>query len=450
MQLFFILLDPSALGRLDYTTMSQQALMECLIAHFNEDTLQHFRDENKNFRDVSDWYGVECNSEGDVFKIHWDNFGQKKMGGSIDLQWLPPTVQEISIQSFSFGQPLLLAFGLHVLPRSLRNLHVHSRQTPTSHRMVISGSFSDLPESIEKVHMVSCIFSMPLCLIGIPKSVQQINIVLHEFGHLDLRCDSLGLTKILITQGAKQGTVSFIDSPPALVTLKLRENKLIGSLSFLGLSPCLDTLSLEDNFFHGVIVFENIPISLQLLRLDYAKFEKMGFNAPLPEGLKHLYASMSATSGTINFLHFAEATETIWVNENQLSGSVRFDHLVNIVHLNASKNLLEGSLDLRSLSNKLDLLNLSRNRLTGTVDFSALPPELSRLHLQNNRLSGSFVIASLPPKLHTLDLANNDFVMEALVVAIGAKLPQIDLRGNRVQMVANTRGKKLQARKVKL
>ena len=449
MPMLFTLVDPSALGRLDYLSMSQQALMECLVAQINETSLRNFLDENKNFKDIDEWTGVKCNDEGDVVKIDWVNEGHYAVNGSIDFQWIPPKVQNLKLRSYTPAQPLTGSLDIHMLPRSLQTFHINIFHIHPTEKIAIRGSFSDLPESMKVFNNSGCIVQMPLCLIGIPKRLKDIYISGHDFGDINLRCGSAALTGLILTKGNKQGTISFLESPPSLLTLDLKENKLVGSVSLQGLPDCLERISLSDNNFQGSIVFENVPPSLQFINMHNTKFEKMIFNTALPNSLKLFYAKNSGTSGTIDFRHFSKETETILISENQLSGSVQIDHLVKAHRISASENRLEGSVDLRNLPNQLHALNLSANQLTGTVDLRALSPLLRELYLQNNNLTGSFFIESLPPNLLVVNLANNQFEMEVLVVPVGAKnLPTIDIKGNGVKKVTNAQGRKLRPKTI--
>ena len=222
---------------------------------------------------------------------------------------------------------------------------------------------------------------MPLCLTGIPQGLQEIDINPHAFGNIDLRCDSPGVTSLTITHGSKQGTTSFIGSAPSLENLNLRSNKPVGSISFQGLGPCLNNLSIGDNDFHGMIVFETLPPSIRFISVPNTKFETIVFSAALPAILEYVSASRSGKSGTIDLRHFAQTTQTVLISENQLHGSVCIDHLVNLQSLGAGKNLFEGSIDSRNLSDKLNFLDLGGNKMAGTVDLLALPHNLQSLNL---------------------------------------------------------------------
>ena len=452
MNVFFTLVDPSTLGRMDYFSMSQQVLMECLVANFDAGSLQNFRDKSKDFKDVSEWVGVKCNGEGDVVRIDWYNTGSLGIGGSVDFRWIPPTVEFLRIVAWSSGKPLAGSLDLRALPGDLKQLRFESCEGSSSISFEVNGGFGDIPQSLEGLEIAGCVWDTEFCLTNIPNMLQGINITHHKFGTIDLRCDSAALKDLSIRDGIHEGTISFLGSPPSLRDLNLEKNELIGSLSFQGLAPSLESLLLGANCFHGIIALEDLPYSLVAFTIGQfgVKFERIILNTPLPEGVKHFRAFSTADAGTIDFRCFPQAIETIWVYENQISGSVRIAHLVNMRELTAGKNLLEGSIEFRNLPDNLRVLDLRENKLTGTVDLSALPQWLGALYLQNNGLSGSFVIESLPLSLHTLDLSNNQFEMEALVVPIGAKLPNIDLRGNGVEKVTNIKGIKLLAEEVML
>ena len=456
MNILCTLADSSELGRLDYLSMGQQALMECLVAHCDEKSLRIFRDKKNYFKDISEWHGVICNSEGDVIGIHWTNSARRGLTGSLSFQWLPPTVQEISIEIRALGalNPLRGSLDFHAIPKCLRRLNIHSLQS-SANTFEISGRFGDLPRSIEVLDVSGCLWNMAFCVTNIPNMLHSISIHDHAFGNLDLRCTSTALQNLSITGGTKQGTISFLGSPPSLTALNVRRNALVGSLSFRGLAPCLRSLLLDSNAFSGIIVFEDLPCSLEIFsiaQLYNAKCERIIFKAPLPGGLRRFAAHSIADAGTVDFLHFSKKTETINISQNQISGSVRIAHLISLEELNAANNLLEGSVEFKNLPEKLREIDLSSNTLAGTVDLSTLPKELRKLYLQKNNMSGSFVIGPLPTNLHTLNLSDNQFEMETLVVPVGAKLPRIDLRGSGVKKVMNTKGRttKAHAEKVKL
>ena len=71
--MFLLLADSEPLGRLDPAFMGQQALMESTVAQLAEISLEDFSDENGNFLDITEWYGVICDSKANVTEITWEN-----------------------------------------------------------------------------------------------------------------------------------------------------------------------------------------------------------------------------------------------------------------------------------------------------------------------------------------------------------------------------------------
>ena len=55
-------IDP-ALGRLDYESLSDQALMEMLIDGMNAKDKAEYQDENGNCRDVGEWKGIALSND---------------------------------------------------------------------------------------------------------------------------------------------------------------------------------------------------------------------------------------------------------------------------------------------------------------------------------------------------------------------------------------------------
>ncbi|KNH05225.1 hypothetical protein XU18_3709 [Perkinsela sp. CCAP 1560/4] len=93
MRFEFVFLDAldSSLGRVDYASLSQQALMEMVIEGItNKDRICGYVDEQK---DIEEWKGVEI-EDGKVVEIDWRQF---KLEGSLHLAWLPPSVRKVLV-----------------------------------------------------------------------------------------------------------------------------------------------------------------------------------------------------------------------------------------------------------------------------------------------------------------------------------------------------------------
>ena len=87
--LSLIFTDIHNLGRLDYASLSQQALMEVVVENLNCKDI--FCDKEGHFLDITEWDGVEINENGGVTEIVW-TYGDGvflRFGGSLELR-VPP------------------------------------------------------------------------------------------------------------------------------------------------------------------------------------------------------------------------------------------------------------------------------------------------------------------------------------------------------------------------
>ena len=119
--LFLDTVDPS-LGRLDYASLSQQALMEMVIEGITDkEMICGDADEPK---DIEEWESVEI-EDGEVVEIDWK---KKDLKGSIHLEWLPSSVKELAVSGNRLAGTLDWA-----LPTSMKelNLSVNKFTNPT-------------------------------------------------------------------------------------------------------------------------------------------------------------------------------------------------------------------------------------------------------------------------------------------------------------------------------
>ena len=91
----FLSVDPS-LGRVGYSLLSDQTLMEMLIEGFDEETKQEYQDDNGMYLDVCEWSCIECDDAQRVIRIEIDS---EDLSGSIEICYLPPNVKYIIISS---------------------------------------------------------------------------------------------------------------------------------------------------------------------------------------------------------------------------------------------------------------------------------------------------------------------------------------------------------------
>ena len=87
-------MDPS-LGRVDYSSFSDQTPMEMLFEGFDEDSQKKYRDKDGMYINVCKWDCVECDDNGRVVKLTVRRY----VSGSLNIRYIPPKVKLFDISS---------------------------------------------------------------------------------------------------------------------------------------------------------------------------------------------------------------------------------------------------------------------------------------------------------------------------------------------------------------
>ena len=121
--LHYLIAVDSTLGRLEYNSLSQQALMEMVVSQLSEADQNRFKDDAGNFLDIEHWDGVVMKSDNaHVHEIIWNLLFEedenKENYGSICVEWLPDTVEVVRIDNHGIGG-VLMCFKLPINLRTL-------------------------------------------------------------------------------------------------------------------------------------------------------------------------------------------------------------------------------------------------------------------------------------------------------------------------------------------
>ncbi|KNH08045.1 leucine-rich repeat protein [Perkinsela sp. CCAP 1560/4] len=206
--------DP-LLGRLEYSVMSQQALMELLIAGIEKiDDICGSRDEPT---DLCEWPGVKYRKRRDeVVEVAWSSL---RLGGSLDMQWLPQTV----VHFCASYNGLIGSSDLEKLPHGLKNFNLGVNN--------LSGTV--------RLHAV-------------PKSLVRLNLKCNKLsGSVDLSGLPIGLKHVILYRNELCGSLDLTSLPPQIATLSLDANKFTGSVDFGSLPDSLLLLDISDNDLSG-------------------------------------------------------------------------------------------------------------------------------------------------------------------------------------------------------
>ena len=457
--MFFLCAD-AALGRVDHLTMSQQALMECVVSQLDTKSLRKYQDDSGNLLDVDQWNDLTRDGADSIVGINWT-----RIGGTVDLRWLPLTLQSLTVEACP---ALHGSVDFQSLPSALVWLSIKA--------VALHGEFSlKFAERLKYCLLDDADFSGTLCLADVPENLQTILIQQTPLTGVSMAGSSETLLSVEVSDGALQGTLSFRNSPQSLQEIKLSRNKLEGTLSFAGLSARCTTLSLCGNNFHGTLSLSDLPKSVNMLHLGKNGFSEIsGFEGLAESRMQALEIEQCGMSGEMHFARLPASVNELNLRENKLRGTVdlsglamlwkahcgenQLDGTLDVAALPAylsevdlSANRLEGSLDCTALPQSVSIVYLQSNRFSGAIDLSRLPLSLTELRLNDNQLSGSFSLTNVPGELAQLNLANNRFEMERLVVDVQhGRVPLVDLRGNAIQKVVDAKGKQMRRKQIKL
>ena len=97
--------DP-LLGRVDSSSLSQQTLMELLIANIED--RERFPLVLDTSVDALTWRGVTANAIAEITEIQWSYLS---LLGTIDFAWIPPTVKLFVLGEIASRGPLTWEFS---------------------------------------------------------------------------------------------------------------------------------------------------------------------------------------------------------------------------------------------------------------------------------------------------------------------------------------------------
>ena len=226
----FLSIDP-ALGRLDYDSLSDQALMEMVVDGVEEGLKQNFQDENGNFLDVCEWPRVTCSKDSRVHKIAVSGiqFTDKQFA----FQFIPDRVTDLQ----AYGCSLHGTLNTEILPPQLEIFYAFKNSL---HGTLNCAMF---PRRLRRVLMSENLFIGSLVLSDLPDTLTSFSANNNEFS----------------------GKISLNDLPPALEELWIADNALSGSIHIELLPSSIRSISLRGNKFNGRFSMLQFPVTLRFV-----------------------------------------------------------------------------------------------------------------------------------------------------------------------------------------
>ena len=212
-RLIFVTIDPS-LGRLDYDSLSDQARMEIFVSLMSQSAQEKFQDANGNFLDVCEWYGVECDAEGNVKEFRIIIWEEDENGPNLD--YIPPHVR-----FFSLNGSKVCNLNPVMLPLTLVEFKIGG----TTFRNGID--LKDFARSnLEELKMEKCGLQGTCDTSQLPESLMMLNLTANKLhGSLVLDCLPRRMTVFLASANNFGGKLLIDNLPPDMSKIHVMQNK---------------------------------------------------------------------------------------------------------------------------------------------------------------------------------------------------------------------------------
>ena len=222
-------IDPS-LGRLDYESLSDQALMEMLIDQMCFKEKNYFQDENGNYKDVSEWPGVQCSDSDDDRVVEIELYGLTFSAKQFPFNFIPPMVSYFGASQSNLQGTLEASH----LPSKLTALYI-------SHNKLHGPlNFAKFPRQMGTLYMGANKFCGSLRLSDLPRSLTHFSAANNQF------C----------------GEISLNDLPQAMEFFDVSNNMLTGPVHIERLPQGIKSIDLSNNGFLGTLRLMTIPENL--------------------------------------------------------------------------------------------------------------------------------------------------------------------------------------------
>ena len=261
-QLLLQSLDPS-IGRFDFNCISDQQMMELLVADLDKKTLRAMR-RNGDFKPIAEWQ--ICKTVGDIESTVIELNIPYHYKGTLALEYIPKSVTVCQIIGDLYG-----TLETQTLPRSLLFLLIELTN--------ISGAIdlTQLPECLETLILDQSRFTGSLDLGSLPNNLRQLSLLKNSFrGSISL--ENLPESLIILHLQGNQliGSIRLDALPSNIAELNLSENQLRGELNFDALPSSLERLSVGGNYFSGEFRLTRPPEALESLVADHNRFVGKG------------------------------------------------------------------------------------------------------------------------------------------------------------------------------
>ena len=257
---YFLCRDTTSLGRVDFHSLPQQALMEIMISDLIRPDL--FRKECGQYHKINRWSGLLLTSDENVKAISWSHYQLK---GTIYFEWVPETVEKFVVD----GNRLRCTINLYLLDRTaLKTLNVDRNE--------LHGSvdLTHLPQVMESLSLAVNQLTGSIDLTRLPDSLRLLDLRLNQLsGSVNLTKLPKMMNWLNIMNNELEGTIDLSSLPQYMRNMYLNHNAFEGDLRLSHLPSALHWIDLSENQLQGeVCVEQNLPAVFKI---------ELGCNGPL-------------------------------------------------------------------------------------------------------------------------------------------------------------------------
>ena len=287
--------DPT-LGRVDYSSLSDQTLMELLVDGFDDETKKRYQDKDGMYLDVCKWSCAACDDDQRVIKV---NIKTENVSGSLELYYVPPKVEYLFASSCRNGR-LTGSVDLTQLPGGIQDVHLNRN------RLTGEIDLTQLPDGMSCVYLQNNRLTGEINLTQLPDGM----------GYLYLQKNQL------------TGEIDLTQLPEGMVALNLTGNQ-----------KRMGYLHLQYNELTGKIDLTHLPDEMQQLHLENNQLTGEIDLTQLPREMEHLHLQNNRLTGEIDLTQLPDRIEELDLENNQLSGSFVVKRLpARMWFLNAQRN----------------------------------------------------------------------------------------------------------------
>ena len=219
--------DENALGRIDYFSLSDQALMEIVFEDTSDKMKKSVQDKNGAFLDVCEWRYIRCDANERVVRF----YVAYQSIETLSMSHLPPLVTEVYL------------------------LYVQSKKA--------TMTTGELPAHLEILEIMEANFSGPVDMTSLPCRMINFSIQSNQFsGRCDLTSLPPNLKRLDLRGNRFTGSLNLTKLPPRITSLLIGQNNFSGSVCIDFLPPSIEYLWIQANAFSGSFQLKNVPSTL--------------------------------------------------------------------------------------------------------------------------------------------------------------------------------------------